>query len=353
MPITSVRDHRLDIAKGVLICLVVLGHLLEGMNNWKVPESRVPLTIIYAFHMPAFAFLAGITAKPTNLVRRVGPLLVLLALFQVAYYWTVQLLGLKRTFALDTPFWILWFLFALACWTMLTPVMARFPKASTTVVIAAALMAITVPWIGYPYSAARMLAFLPFFTVGFLYGKRILAWTAAATWPLKCALSAGSVVAIVVLLRAQLTPRWFYGSASAEALNAGQLEAVVVRSGLMVGAAVLTVTLLAFLPNRKTIWATVGRRSLSVYLLHGFFVLTFSASLARMFDAGHLRTLLLVAVLAVGTVTICAAPGLDSILRKISTAPFAQPKSAGIGAQQGATTLAPASEPVSRRSLRR
>jgi len=34
------------------------------------------------FHMPAFVFLAGITAKSTQLPRRIGVFLVLLVVFQ-------------------------------------------------------------------------------------------------------------------------------------------------------------------------------------------------------------------------------------------------------------------------------
>lgn len=326
MPTSAARDHRLDIAKGVLICLVVLGHLLEGMNYWKAPEARILLTVIYAFHMPAFAFLAGVTAKPTNLVRRVGPLLVLLLLFQAAYYGFVQLVGLKRAFALDTPFWILWFLFALACWTVLTPLMARFGKLATAVAVVLALAAVTVPWVGYPYSAARMLAFLPFFTVGFVYGKRILAWAAATTVASRIVLAGCAVLIVAALLWVQLAPGWFYGSYDAERLKAGQLEAVLIRGGLMIGAAVLTVTLLVLLPNHKNVVATVGRRSLSVYLLHGFVVLTVTPYLKTMFAVNPYTALLIVAVLVAGTVTIASAPAVDAALRRISTAPF--PKSA-------------------------
>lgn len=322
MPIHTVRDHRLDIAKGVLICLVVLGHLLEGMNYWRVSETRIPLTIIYAFHMPAFAFLAGITAKPTNLLRRIGPLLVLMVLFQAAYYGFVLLFGLKKAFALDTPFWILWFLFALACWTLLTPLMARYPKSAIAIAIAAALIAVTLPWVGYPYSAARALAFLPFFTLGFAYGKRILAWAAAATLPLKGVLVAGSVLVAVTLLGAQLSPSWFYGSMSADRLKADLVEAVLVRGGLMVGAAVLTLTLLVLVPNRRNAWATVGRRSLSVYLLHGFLVLAVTPYLKPMLSGSPSTALLILAVLAAGTVTLAATPGVDRSLRRIGAAAF-------------------------------
>lgn len=331
---SAVRDHRLDIAKGVLICLVVLGHLLEGMNYWKAPEARILLTVIYAFHMPAFAFLAGVTAKPTNLVRRVGPLIVLLLLFQAAYYGFVQFVGLKRAFALDTPFWILWFLLALACWTMLTPLMARFGKLSTVVAIVMALAAVTVPWVGYPYSAARMLAFLPFFTVGFVYGKRILAWAATTTLAIRSGLVGCAVLIVAALLWAHLAPGWFYGSFSVDRLDTGLPEAVLVRGGLMIGAAVLTITLLALLPNRKNIWATVGQRSLSVYLLHGFLVLAVTPYLKPMFTGNPYTVLLIIAVLVAGTVTIATAPAVDALLRRISTAPFPDTK----GAQKVATT---------------
>ncbi|MGO2780447.1 acyltransferase family protein [Glutamicibacter arilaitensis] len=54
--------HRLDVAKGALIILVVLGHLLEANAGWEARTTRLPLTAIYMFHMPAFVFLAGITA---------------------------------------------------------------------------------------------------------------------------------------------------------------------------------------------------------------------------------------------------------------------------------------------------
>lgn len=264
----------------------------------------------------------------------------------------MQFLGLNRSFSLDKPFWILWFLFALACWTLLTPAMARFPTSATAVATVAALVAITVPWIGYPYSGARMLAFLPFFTVGFLYGKRILAWAAVTTWPVKCALASSSIIVVAILLRAHLAPRWFYGSASAEVLKADIVEAVLVRGGLMIGAGILAVTLLAFLPNRKNVWATIGQRSLSVYLMHGFLVLAITPYLPKMLDGGSLTTLLIVAVVAAGTVTLSAAPALDSLLRRISTAPFATATMNPVAAQKTATIPALSGEPVSHRALR-
>lgn len=110
MATTIPRDQRLDSAKGILIGLVVLGHLLEATSAWNADIIRLPLTMIYMFHMPAFVFLAGVTAKRDNLPRRIGAFLVLLLTFQGLYFAAVQLLPLEREFSPVMPFWILWFL---------------------------------------------------------------------------------------------------------------------------------------------------------------------------------------------------------------------------------------------------
>lgn len=49
----SARDYRPDKAKGILIFLVVFGHLLEQISGWGMGFSRAGLTAIYSFHMPA------------------------------------------------------------------------------------------------------------------------------------------------------------------------------------------------------------------------------------------------------------------------------------------------------------
>lgn len=46
------RDVTLDIAKGIGIMLVVIGHCINGKN--------IPGAFIYAFHMPLFFFISGV-----------------------------------------------------------------------------------------------------------------------------------------------------------------------------------------------------------------------------------------------------------------------------------------------------
>jgi len=56
----SLRDNALDIAKGLAIILVVLGHTLQSRSPDF--DEILGFRLIYSFHMPLFAFLAGAAA---------------------------------------------------------------------------------------------------------------------------------------------------------------------------------------------------------------------------------------------------------------------------------------------------
>ncbi|MBR6134220.1 acyltransferase family protein [Candidatus Saccharibacteria bacterium] len=55
------RIDWIDVAKGLLIILVIVGHAF--------PEDRLIRAIIYSFHIPAFFILSGITFSPASDVR--------------------------------------------------------------------------------------------------------------------------------------------------------------------------------------------------------------------------------------------------------------------------------------------
>ena len=55
------RDGKMDNLKGILIIMVVLGHLTELLL--KSGEGGIVYRLIYAFHMPAFIFISGYFAK--------------------------------------------------------------------------------------------------------------------------------------------------------------------------------------------------------------------------------------------------------------------------------------------------
>ena len=51
------RDQFLDIAKGIAIILVILGHTFQGFGENF--DYLVGYRVIYSFHMPLFIFISG------------------------------------------------------------------------------------------------------------------------------------------------------------------------------------------------------------------------------------------------------------------------------------------------------
>lgn len=316
--VSKTRDQRLDIAKGVLITLVVAGHFLEAMNDWSAETVRLPLTLIYSFHMPAFVFLTGITAKPYGLVRRIRPLVMLLVLFQTAFLLASPWLDPEATFTWNTPYWILWFLLSLIWWLLLTPVIHRFPRASVALSIAVAISASAMPFAGYPLAVGRTLSFLPFFVIGFVYGKPILNWCTAAGGAVRGWVITAAVALPVLLFAVNIENGWLYGSMSATVLNEGTAPGVLTRAALMLIAATMTAGFLMVLPKSSGIpWAVFGRRSLAVFLFHGFVVKILDPYLPRILADNNVLSLVFVAILTAGTVALTSWQPLDALVRKI------------------------------------
>lgn len=59
------RIQYIDIAKGILIILVVIGHVI----NFNTLPTRLLKVWIYSFHIPAFFIISGILINKSNLVN--------------------------------------------------------------------------------------------------------------------------------------------------------------------------------------------------------------------------------------------------------------------------------------------
>ncbi|MBR3832184.1 MAG: hypothetical protein IKJ72_00940 [Mycoplasmataceae bacterium] len=91
--------------KGILIILVVIGHLTEKSVNSNILFSA---KFIYSFHMTAFILVSGYLAKnpKTNIKNLINVFLLYLS------FNTVMQLVFNNKFTL-APFWTLWYLEAL------------------------------------------------------------------------------------------------------------------------------------------------------------------------------------------------------------------------------------------------
>jgi fucose 4-O-acetylase-like acetyltransferase len=172
------RIKEIDSLKGLLIVLVIFGHLVEGMIH-EVSVARDIYVAIYLFHMPLFVMVAGIFAKPTVTRRDLDSLLerILLPLivFQLFYLSFSFLKTGNLPSSIFQPYWVLWFLLSIALWRITLPTILRLKMPLLLLTSTTAISGYDVT-IGYTFSLSRTIYFAPFFFLGFCMGKKSSQW---------------------------------------------------------------------------------------------------------------------------------------------------------------------------------
>lgn len=262
------RNHRLDNFKGLLIFLVVFGHLLELFAG----DSRKFLyVLIYTFHMPSFAFATGYFAKDDP--RRAARYLLLPYLvFQTLYLlFSRYILNYSVEIQYSTPDWLLWYLLAAFLWILLLPIFKTEQPGKQALALAAtaalALLAGFDAGIGYFLSLSRALVLLPFFLLGSyrlpdrLLENRQARYLAVAL----CAALALLGGALILSNLKEIQVNWLYGSYSYKLTGS-----VWIRAAWLFFAAAWTLGLYLAMPQRQLpVLARWGQYTMGIYLFHG------------------------------------------------------------------------------------
>lgn len=267
---SETRDSYFDNIKAILIILVVVGHLLEsflGVNSFKFLY-----TLVYSFHMPLFVFCSGCFACRDNhkiLKRIIYPYLV----FQVLYLiFNKFILGADTAFTFTTPYWILWYLFSLVIWSI---TIQFIKKVNITIISISFLIGILIGFdnsVGYYMSLSRTLVFLPFFLLGY-YCKT----QQKDIKKLKISKSFIAMITLMSILTAiilyanlgGINTGWLYNSYSYSSLKYSWM----IRIGIYVASIILSILVMISVPRMHiSVLTTIGERSMSIFLLHGFFV---------------------------------------------------------------------------------
>ena len=176
------RDNRIDSIKGLLIILVILGHLIIALDNYNFINHCV-MGFIYIFHMPLFILISGYVTKhpdnqqPRDMWKTVGNIMVTLIIFQFIsslriYLYHGDVLSSLKGF----PFGILWYLFSLICWRVMlyyTPkALLNRPLLYLIITIAVSMLS-GVFHLGTFLSVQRTLNFYFFFLLGFYYRQGV------------------------------------------------------------------------------------------------------------------------------------------------------------------------------------
>lgn len=268
------RDPWFDNAKMTLVTLVVIGHGIAF-----VPPSGFSSHLydaIYYVHIPAFVLLTGHLSRRfawdrkgfrSLLTTLVVPYLVFEALMAG---FRVEVGGEEPLDDLWVdPHWPMWYLAALFCWRLATPVLRThwaWVPASVVVSLLGPLSAYDV------LDIDRVLGLLPFYVIGLHLRREHLALVR---------LPGTRLLAVAVLVwiwwmagqtDAWIRTEWLYYRSSYDEMDAPLDHAVWARLTLIAISSVGTFALLALLPRRRSWWTTLGPASLVVYLCHGFVI---------------------------------------------------------------------------------
>ncbi len=265
------RVAMMDNLRGLLMILVVFGHVLERIY---FPGNKWLYQAIYAFHMPAMVFLSGLYYKRNNTKLWRTTFLPYL-IFQVIYLAEAAWEGGKPlVLQFSTPSWILWYMLALVLWNLLTNLIDLKKQGKTALLLSllCALLAGFETKIGYYFTLSRVIVFFPFFLAGacirentypkfldFFHQKRpVYEWFLL--------LIPGIVSQIFLYSQRELYQKYFfYGS---YAYN--DAYTLKIRLLLLLCAAAAILALCTLIPKKEVPFLTyLGRNTAPVYLLHG------------------------------------------------------------------------------------
>ena len=322
-----------DNLKGILIVLVVFGHMMHPVHNTNQALSTC-FDLIYLFHMPLFVFLSGLFAKGAY---RDGKLNVnrIVSFLVMGFCYQAALLAINGVL-LDKPWRLLlftsapWYLVGMAGWYALTPLLSRLGPARGM----AASLAVSLVWGCVDLSngllaLSRTLAFLPCFAAGY-YCPLDFCVKLKQRRSLWIAVAAAALIALPRLLDVHAYD-WFFQLVYGDNPYAGpygtgiagtsMFSIIASPAAAFVGmseklmifgiAAIFSLAVLKLAPAR-TSWLTVlGERTLQIYVLHRLI----RAWLTFRSDFYDLPVLLdpvlgtaLIALLSAAVVALCALP---------------------------------------------
>jgi fucose 4-O-acetylase-like acetyltransferase len=267
------RDPWLDNAKMALVTLVVVGHAWTLLPDDAV--NRHLYDFLYSWHIPAFVLVTGYLSRGfewtgVRLWQLVRTVAVPYVLFECAFaLFRVYVGGEKLEDLFLDPHWPLWYLPALFLWRLVTPIFRDLPGG---LVLAVVLSLAAGLWVADTLDLARVLGLLPFFVLGLKATPERLE-RLRSRWVVVAAVGVfGGIVALTWTIDSWASTEWLYYRAMYVELTTSDLEAVAIRSAVLVIGLLGALAFLALVPRAGGWFSRMGSATLIVYLFHGFAV---------------------------------------------------------------------------------
>ncbi|WP_107374379.1 acyltransferase family protein [Streptomyces abyssalis] len=267
------RDPHWDNVRFLSGTLVLVGHIIEPRGD--IEGLRWLYLVSWAMRVPVFVIVAGYFSSAGPLGRRelrqlTEAVLAPYLLIGLVHTLEVRLLEGHWKFFTSHPAWGLWFLLSLFIWRMLLPYLAelRYPLPTT---VAAALAVGYLDDFTTAFSAARTVAFLPFFVLGWELRQGLADQLMHARWSRHAAVCVLTATAVTVwFLRSNIDPSWlgmhvpYQDTAYFDAMWAWGQRGAVLVCGMLIA-----LSFIRLAPKRRLPFLTyLGAGGLFIYLLH-------------------------------------------------------------------------------------
>lgn len=262
----------------LLIVCVFVGNAIEPLTA-RIEGLHALYQWIFTFHMPLFVFVTGYFAK-SNLSGGSGRKVMLQIGLQYVIFQSLYSMLDVAVFRVDhihhsffAPYLLLWFLVSHLGWRLMLLLMRKWSPFQQ--LAASVLLAVLVGYLqidGVWFSVSRTFVFLPFFVLGYHFADRLLErLQSPSTKAALVLVSIGWLIALG-LGAANPNPGWLYGSQTYLQLGHAEWYAGIYRLLLFPVQLLAGVAFLGLVPSRAGQLTVLGRRTLYVFLLHGFIV---------------------------------------------------------------------------------
>lgn len=319
------RMDYMDSLKGILMILVVMGHMVELWADYE-PALAVLHNFIYAFHMPVFMFVSGYFSKNINkgVFELFNDILVPVLPFEL-FSWILHVaLRLDNTYPFLTPIITYWYVFAL----FLSRVVLKIAVRIRWIVPISFIIALYVgynAYVGKFFELSRFFCNFPFFLLGYYCTKAQLEKMRSAKPVLivGVAMAAAALTAGTCIYSVDATMRNFALCHPYE----NNID-VLIRGAQFLISMLMIPVLVKCMPRKKTFLSNIGRDSLRIYMLHLYPVELLGMVLPHGIPYGWGANLVLTVLLTAITVAlICSLPckivfdKIVAIMRKVIYAP--------------------------------
>lgn len=279
------RDLKISNIKGLLIFLVVYSHFIELFK----PHAYDIFLLMFAFHMPLFVFISGLLAKRARIDKVVNFLLIYL-IFQTIYLIGLPYIyGSTMHFSIITPYYHMWYILSLSFWYLVAILVNKINLKTWQkiafviflIIISATSRLFTNEIVNFistyksgvtsfTLSFQRTLYFAPFFFIGFFLNKE---WWDKIANSIKyrkifSIISIALVVYVFQKVDKTHLDSLYRGSTGYEVHDYALFE--IAFSYL--SAILLCYAVINLMSNKRNLLTHWGDRTLTIYLLHPFFM---------------------------------------------------------------------------------